>query len=118
MLSWTKQVEKNTQAALHTRTYSVSHANTARHTADPAVILDQLPPGVTFGSTPNNGQLVNATPPSTGLFVRFNLGTVPIGASASAHFTVRINNNVAAGTPITNQAAINPPAMQQPIVSN
>src|SRR5262249_53244886 len=62
--------------------------------------------------------LVNGNPPSTGLFVRFNLGIVPPGASGSVQFTVKINNNVSAGTQITNQAAINAPGMPQPAVSN
>src|SRR5262249_40137311 len=60
----------------------------------------------------------NGNPPSTGLFVRFNLGAVPPGANGSVQFTVKINNNVSAGTQITNQGAINAPGLPQPVVSN
>src|SRR5439155_8052944 len=117
-LSLSKQVDKSTALAGDTLTYTLSFANTGGQTANPAVILDQLPAGVTFGGTQNNGQLVSATPPSTGLFVRFTLGAVPPGASGSVQFTVQINNNVPSGTPITNQAAINAPGLAQPVVSN
>jgi uncharacterized repeat protein (TIGR01451 family) len=117
-LSLTKQVDKTTALAGDNLTYTLNYANTSNQTANQAVILDQLPAGVSFGSSPNGPQLVNGSPPNSGLFVRFSLGDLPPGASGSVQFTVQINNNVAAGTPITNQGAINALNLPQPAVSN
>src|SRR5262249_50582443 len=94
VLMITKQVDRNTAAPGDSLTYTLNYANIGGTAANPGVILDQLPPGVTFATSPNSAQLVNATPPSTGLFVRFSLGIVPPGASGSVQFTVTINSNV------------------------
>jgi uncharacterized repeat protein (TIGR01451 family) len=99
-------------------TYTLTYANTGASAANSTVILDQLPPGVTFGTAANSGQLVSATPPNTGLFVRFNLGTVPAGTGGSVQFTVKVNNGVVPGTQITNQATITASGLAQPVASN
>src|SRR5439155_21357682 len=57
-------------------------------------------------------------PPNNGQFVRFDLGPLAAGASGSVQFTVTVSASLAAGTPISNQAAINAPGLAQPVVSN
>src|SRR4029079_8650287 len=94
------------------------YANIGQALANPVVILDQLPAGVSFGAAQNNGALGHGTAPNTGQFVRFDLGAVAPGTSGSVQFTVTVNPGLTAGTQISNQAAINTPGLAQPVVSN
>jgi uncharacterized repeat protein (TIGR01451 family) len=110
-LQLTKQVDKPNAPANDVLTYTLSFVNNGPQTFNQLQIVDPLPANTTFVSADNGGQ-VNAGA------VQWQLPQVGPGGSGVVSFRVRINQNVQAGTVISNQGRIGGPEVPQAINSN
>jgi uncharacterized repeat protein (TIGR01451 family) len=93
-------------------TYTLTFANLGSSPVA-AVITDALPAGLNFLDAQANVQIDIAT-----RTLRFDLGTLPAGATGSLTFRAVVAANVPNGTTITNQAFLNSPGLAQPVPSN
>jgi uncharacterized repeat protein (TIGR01451 family) len=81
-------------------TLTYSNKSSATHAAAGGQISDVLPPQVTLLTNTVTGAEI------VGNFIFWDLGDVPVGASASISYSVRVNGNVPYGQVFTNSALV------------
>ncbi len=110
-LTLDKQVDKQSAAAGEILTYTLTYTNGGTQPLNQLRITDLIPVNTTFVDAANNGQFSQGS-------LRFQLPLVGPNESGSVSFRVKINNDTAGGTQITNQAQISGTALPQPVQSN
>jgi uncharacterized repeat protein (TIGR01451 family) len=80
-------------------TYTLNAVNLGNANATDVILTDVLPQDVTFGSATAGGI-------ESGGSVRWDLGTLPAGASVSALLTVDVGNGLQNGTPLLNAVTL------------
>ena len=114
----TKTVDPSTVAPGGTVTYTVSATNTGTGPANPYVLSDPLPTGMTYASGATatlNGTSVPVVVGGTSASPTFTVaGPVQPGDKVVVMFPVTVGSNVASGTVLNNTAVIQPPVPDMP----
>ncbi|WP_167854876.1 COG1361 S-layer family protein [Mangrovimicrobium sediminis] len=107
-----KRATRDFVAAGEQLTYTLDYSNQGNSNAAGVVLVDHLPPEVSFVSATGGGS-------PSGADVTWNIGSLPAGSSGSVSVTVQVDSPISSGIVIPNAASISAtgvPPLAAPLV--